>query len=90
MALTFLGGLGQVEVIKMRKWIPIIGFLSFFLINLISGILLISGIVPPLYYEDPPLYIPLTYLDLIFLIGLNLPSLIIVAFAIVKTKNSED
>jgi len=74
----------------MRKWIPYIGFLGFFAINLIAGILLITGITPPLYYEDPPGFAPLTFLDLLILLGLNIPSLIIIVLSILKTRKLND
>ena len=74
----------------MKKWIPYIGFLGFFLMNVIAGILLISGITPPLYYEDPIGFVPLSYLDLLLLIALNIPALIILSLAMVKTKKQKN
>ncbi|MHA1268436.1 MAG: hypothetical protein ACTSPY_01495 [Candidatus Helarchaeota archaeon] len=74
----------------MKKWIPYIGFLGFFILNIIAGILLISGITPPLYYEDPPGFAPLTYFDLLILIGLNIPSIIIIILSIKKTRKSDN
>lgn len=74
----------------MKKWIPYIGFLGFFLINVVAGILLISGITPPLPYEDPIGFVPLTYFDLMILIALNMPTLIIVIIAMNKTAKQEN
>jgi hypothetical protein len=90
MELTFLGGHGRVKgEEKMKKWIPYVGFLGFFLLNVIAGILLISGVTPPLPYEDPIGFAPLTYLDLLLLIALNAPALIIVVLAMIKTKKQK-
>ncbi|MBD3226652.1 MAG: hypothetical protein GF329_00555 [Candidatus Lokiarchaeota archaeon] len=73
----------------MKKWIPYIGFLGFFLINVIAGILLISGITDPIEYATPIGFAPLTYLDLLLLLTLNIPALIIIIIALKKTFNQK-
>lgn len=74
----------------MRKWIPYIMYFGFLLLNVITGILLISGISGPIYYEDPINFSPLSYTDLLLLIAFNIPALIIVTMSIRKTKNQKD
>jgi len=75
---------------NMRKWIPYVVFLGFFLWNIITGILLITGISPPIYYEDPIGFAPLTFTDLLLLVALNIPALIIIGISIFKTKNQPE
>jgi hypothetical protein len=73
---------------KNLRFLPFIGYLGFFLMQIIIGLLLISGLLPPitLGLVDPPLYQPLTYIDLIILLAMNIPTFIIVAIAFKKIR----
>jgi len=74
---------------KNLKFLPIVGYLSFFLMQVIIGLLLISGLLPPVTLElaDPPLYQPLTYFDLLILLVMNIPTFLIVVIAFKKIRN---
>lgn len=71
------------------RWLPLVGYVSFFLLYIVLGILLISGILlpNPATVTDPPLYQSLTYFDLIILLGMNLPTFFVVAIAVKKSRN---
>ena len=74
---------------KNIKFLPFIGYLGFFLMQVIIGLLLVSGWLPPnaVGLTDPPVYQPLTYLDLLILLAMNIPTFIIVAIAFKKIRN---
>lgn len=74
------------------KWIPFIGYLGFFLMQIIVGLLLIGGLMPVKTYglRNLPNYQPLTYLDLLILLSFNIPTFIIIVIAIKKTLNNEE
>ena len=65
------------------RWLPLVGYVSFFLIYIVLGILLISGVlVPdPSTVTDAPLYEPLTYFDLLILLAMNIPTFAILLLA---------
>ncbi|NVM17101.1 MAG: hypothetical protein HWN80_05245 [Candidatus Lokiarchaeota archaeon] len=73
---------------KKVKFLPFIGYLGFFLMQVIIGLLLISGLLPSVTTGliDPPLYQPLTYFDLIILLAMNIPTFIIVVIAFKKIR----
>ena len=74
---------------KNIKFLPFVGYLGFFLMQVIIGILLVSGWLPsnPIGLTDPPVYQPLTYLDLLILLTLNIPTFIIIAIAFKKIRD---
>ena len=74
---------------KNVKYLPFVGYLGFFLMQIILGFLLVSGLLPSVTTGliDPPLYQPLTYLDLLILLAMNIPTFIIVAIAIKKIRD---
>ena len=71
------------------RLLPIVGYLGFFLLYIVLGLLLISGgLLPdPSFVTDPPLYQPLTYVDLLILLAMNIPTIFVLAVA-VKRSNS--
>ncbi len=73
------------------KYLPFVGYLGFFLMQIIIGLLLISGSLPPvtLGLTDPPLYQDLTYIDLLVLLSMNIPTFLIVAIAFKKIRNKK-
>jgi len=77
---------------KSIKFLPLIGYLGFFLMQVIIGLLLVSGWLPSptVGLIDPPLYQPLTYLDLLILLAMNIPTFIIVIIAYVKIRDKKD
>ena len=77
---------------KNVKFLPFIGYLGFFLMQVIIGLLLVSGGLPlnAVGLTDSPIYQPLTYLDLLILLAMNIPTFIIVAIAFKKTKAKND
>lgn len=83
----------EVEVMKRLennlRFLPIVGYLGFFLLYITLGLLLISGILLPNpgTVTDPPLYQSLTYFDLIIILGMNLPTFFVVAIAVKKSRN---
>lgn len=74
---------------KNIKILPFVGYLGFFLMQVIIGLLLVSGWLPsnPIGLTDPPVYQPLTYLDLLILLTLNIPTFIIIAIAFKKIRD---
>jgi len=76
---------------KNIKFLPFVGYLGFFLMQVIIGLLLISGWLTsdPVGLTDPPVYQPLTYLDLLILLAMNIPTFIIVVVAGKKIKDKE-
>lgn len=76
---------------KSIKFLPFVGYLGFFLMQIIIGLLMISGWLPSpsVGLIDPPIYQPLTYLDLLFLLAMNIPTFIIVAIAFKKIKDKK-
>jgi hypothetical protein len=74
---------------KNIKFLPFVGYLGFFLMQVIIGLLLVSGWLPsnPIGLTDPPVYQPLTYLDLLILLTLNIPTFIIIAIAFKKIRD---
>jgi len=77
---------------KILKFLPFVGYLGFFLMQVIIGLLLISRLLPSvsLGLIDPPSYQPLTYIDLILLLAMNIPTFIIVGIAFKKIRNKEE
>ncbi len=77
---------------KSIKFLPLVGYLGFFLMQVIIGLLLISGWLPsnPIGLTDPPVYQPLTYLDLLILLAMNIPTFIIVVVAYMKIRDKKD
>ena len=77
---------------KNVKFLPFVGYLGFFLMQVIIGLLLVSGWLPPnaVGLTDPPIYQPLTYSDLLILLAMNIPTFIIVAIAFKKIKDRND
>ena len=71
------------------QFLPVVGYLGFFLLYIVLGLLLISGIlIPnPSHVTDPPMYQPLSYLDLLVLLGMNIPTFFVVAIALMKSGN---
>ena len=76
---------------KNLKFLPFVGYLGFFLMQVIIGLLMISGLLPPnaVGLTDPPVYQPLTYVDLLILLTMNIPTFIIVVVAFKKMKDRE-
>ena len=76
---------------KNIKFLPFVGYLGFFLMQVIIGLLMISGLLPPnaVGLTDPPVYQPLTYVDLLILLTMNIPTFIIVVVAFKKMKDRE-
>ena len=76
---------------KYVKFLPFVGYLGFFLMQVIIGVLLVSGLLPPnaVGLTDPPVYQPLTIVDLILLIAMNIPTFIIVVVAFKKIKDKK-
>jgi len=74
---------------KNSKFLPFVGYLGFFLMQVIIGLLLVSGSLPSVTIglTDPPMYQPLTYIDLIILLAMNIPTFIIVAIAFKKIRD---
>lgn len=74
---------------KNIKFLPFVGYLGFFLMQVIIGLLLVSGWLPsnPIGLTDPPVYQPLTYLDLLILLAMNIPTFLIVAIAFKKIRD---
>jgi len=64
------------------KFIPIIGYLSFMLLQTILGVLLIAGLLPERPIGVYPVYESLTYLDLLYLYLMNIPTFIVKGVAI--------
>lgn len=77
---------------KSIKFLPLVGYLGFFLMQVIIGLLLISGWLPSstVGLIDPPIYQPLTYLDLLILLAMNIPTFIIVVVAYMKIRDKKD
>ena len=74
------------------KFLPFVGYLGFFLMQVIVGLLMISGWLPSnaVGLTDPPVYQPLTYLDLLILLAMNIPTFIIVVVAYKKIRDKKD
>jgi len=74
---------------KNLKFLPFVGYLGFFLMQVIIGLLLVSEWLPSnaVGLTDPPVYQPLTYLDLLILLAMNIPTFIIVAIAFKKIRD---
>ena len=77
---------------KNLKFLPLIGYLGFFLMQVIIGLLLIFGGLPsnPTGLIDPPIYQPLTFLDLLILLAMNIPTFIIVGIAFKKIQDKKE
>ncbi len=77
---------------KSIKFLPLVGYLGFFLMQVIIGLLLVSGWLPSstVGLIDPPLYQPLTYIDLLILLAMNIPTFIIVVVACMKIRDKKD
>jgi len=77
---------------KNINYLPFIGYLGFFLMQVIIGVLLASGLLPSnaVGLTDPPVYQPLTYLDLLILLAMNIPTFIIVVVAYKKIRDKKD
>ena len=77
---------------KSIKFLPLVGYLGFFLMQVIIGLLLVSGWLPSstVGLVDPPLYQPLTYIDLLILLAMNIPTFIIVVVAYMKIRDKKD
>jgi len=73
---------------KYVKFLPFVGYLGFFLMQIIIGLLLVAGWLPPnaIGLTDPPVYQPLTIADLLILLAMNIPTFIIVVVAFKKIK----
>ena len=76
---------------KNLKFLPFVGYLGFFLMQVIIGLLLVSGLLPPntVGLTDPPIYQPLTIVDLLILLAMNIPTFIIVAVAFKKIEDKK-
>ncbi len=76
---------------KNLKFLPFVGYLGFFLMQVIIGLLMISGWLPSnaVGLTDPPVYQPLTYVDLLILLAMNIPTFIIVAIAFKKIRDKK-
>lgn len=74
---------------KNVKILPLIGYLGFFLIQVIIGLLLVSGLLPSdtAGILDPPIYQPLSYIDLLILLAMNIPTFIIIIIALKRIFN---
>jgi hypothetical protein len=77
---------------KNVKLLPFVGYLGFFLMQVIIGLLLVSGLLPPnaIGLTDPPVYQPLTIVDLLLLLAMNIPTFIIVVVAFKKIKDKKE
>ena len=77
---------------KNVKLLPFVGYLGFFLMQVIIGLLLVSGLLPPnaVGLTDPPVYQPLTIVDLLLLLAMNIPTFIIVVVAYMKIRDKKD
>jgi len=77
---------------KNVKLLPFVGYLGFFLMQVIIGLLLVSGLLPPnaVGLTDPPVYQPLTIVDLLLLLAMNIPTFIIVVVAFKKIKDKKE
>lgn len=71
---------------NLEKYIPLIGYLGFFLLQTILGILLIAGAFSESSGEGLPLYEPLTFIDLLILFSFNIPAFIVIGIAIKKIR----
>ncbi|MFW9952671.1 MAG: hypothetical protein ACFFKA_21325 [Candidatus Thorarchaeota archaeon] len=76
---------------KILKYLPLMGYLGFFLMQVVIGLLLVSGLLTsvPIGLIDPPLYQPLTFIDLLILLFMNIPTFIIVVIAFKKIKGQK-
>ena len=74
------------------RFLPFFGYLGFFLMQVIVGLLMISGWLPSnaVGLTDPPVYQPLTYIDLLILLAMNIPTFIIVVVAYKKIRDKKD
>ncbi len=79
------------KIEKYLKYFPFIGYLGFFGMYIVLGIVLISGISIPQTHGlvDLPVYQALSYFDLLILLAMNIPTFIIVGFALKKTIKEE-
>ena len=77
---------------KNVKFLPFIGYMGFFLMQIIIGLLLVSGLLPPnaVGLTDPPVYQPLTIVDLLLLLAMNIPTFIIIVVAFKKIKDKKE
>ena len=77
---------------KNLKFLPFVGYLGFFLMQVIIGLLLVAGLLPPnaVGLTDPPVYQPLTIVDLLLLLAMNIPTFIIVVAAFKKIKDKKE
>lgn len=73
------------------QWLPIIGYVGFFMLYIVLGVLLISGVLVPNLstVTDAPLYEPLTYVDLLILLAMNIPTFAILSLAVKRTMNKQ-
>ena len=57
----------------------------------INKFLLVAGWLPPnaVGLIDPPVYQPLTYIDILLLLAMNIPTFIIVAIAFKKIRSKK-
>lgn len=69
------------------QFLPVVGYLGFFLLYIVLGILLISGVLlpNPSFVTDPPMYQSLTYVDLLILLAFNIPTFFIVVIAVKRS-----
>jgi len=76
---------------KSIKFLPFVGYLGFFLMQVIIGLLLVAGWLPPnaIGLTDPPVYQPLTIVDLLLLLAMNIPTFIIIVVAFKKIKDKK-
>ena len=76
---------------KNLKYLPLIGYLGFFVMQIVIGLLLVSGWLTsdPVGLIDPPLYQPLTFIDILILLFMNIPTFVIVAIAFKKIKGQK-
>ena len=71
-------------------WLPFVGYIGFFLLYIVLGVLLISGVLipDPSTVTDAPLYEPLTYFDLLILLAMNIPTFAILSLAVKRLRIS--
>lgn len=71
---------------KYIDYLPMAGYLGFFLLQLVLGIILITNIMPPVLTPGYPVYDPLTFPDLFILLAFNIPTFYLIYLALKKTK----
>ena len=75
---------------RFVKLIPIIAYLAFMLLQTIVGILLIAGLLPKPPIGVYPKYEPLTYLDLLYLYLMNIPTFIVISVALFRINKGKE